>query len=803
MSGVVDADEGTADTLAADVASEQVVAIDHEHVRDPTDIVRVVCGAAIGLIGAWLSRRPEVGVLEIDLFRLPNHLTSVVLPIVYVVMQAGQFLAIPTSAAAAWFTGRRRLAGDLLIVGVGAWLAMQGFKLLIERGRPAELLADVIVRGSAQAGLGFPSGHSGVVAALATVAGPWLPRRWRRATWVLVAVVAFSRLYVGAHLPYDVLAGAALGWMTGAAVLYVRGAPRRRPGVEVVSDALAALGLPASTCVPLRSDARLTTPFAVTVPDGRPLFARVAGVQQRDADLLARAWRWVVHDDPEDTHPFLTPGRATDHEAAATLLAGRAGVHVPAIAGSTVMPDGSGVLVEEFVDGAAAHRLPADALDDRVMRAMWSEVASLHARRIAHGDLRLGSWIVADDGGVTLTGLRYATVGADDARCSQDVADLLACTAAVAGARSAVAAACDMLDAPTVRAALTHLQPLALSGPTRRALRAGCGLDALRAAVVEATSATTPPPLPPVTVDRRAAVGVAVVGITVLVFLPQFGTFDRTWALLRTPEWAFVAAAVALAGVRYVAGAVALRATAPVPLALDATTLAQLAEPAIESLTAARGLESDTSARVTERAGATRAAASATADVNRLVGLIVHAVLLAAAVALAGSQLLRHARVPAEAALLAVPVAAGVATGLLVGVPGRRMRRMQSAFRTWRELPDISADPLRGGLVFGSRAAQTATVLVVLFLSVRAFSPIAGFGRIALACLLAAAVSALVPAPGGVGVTDAALVLGLVVVGVATPPAVAGVLLHRLVTFWLPLAPGIHAAGRLRATGVV
>ncbi|HEX6256518.1 MAG TPA: phosphatase PAP2 family protein [Euzebyales bacterium] len=804
MSGVVDADEGTAEGQAVDVAMERVEATDREHVRDRTDIVRTVCGAAIGLAGTWLARRPEVGIFEIDLFRLPNHVTGVVLPIVYVVMQAGQFLAVPASAAVAWFTGRRRLAFDLAIVGVGAWLAMQGFKLLIERGRPAELLADVIVRGSPQAGLGFPSGHSGVAAALATVAGPWLPRRWRRVTWVVVAVVGFSRLYIGAHLPYDVVAGAALGWMTGAAVLFVRGAPRHRPDAAFVSDALTSLGFHVSTCVPLRSRGRRTTPFAVTVADGEPLFVRIAGVQQRDADLLARLWRWIVRDDPEDADPLTTPGHATDHEATATLLAARAGIRVPSVVGATVTPDGSGVLVEAFIDGTAADRLPPGSVDDRMLRVMWGQLRDLHARRIAHGDLGPGNWIVADDGAVTLTGLRYATVGAGDAALRRDVAELLAATAAVAGARRAVAAAVDVLDATTVGGALVQLQPLALSGPIRRALRATCGFEALRTAVVEATAVPGPPSLAPVTTDRRTVIGIAIVGITVFGFLPQVGAFDRTLAVLTTPEWAFIAAAAALAGLQYVGGAVALRAAAQVPLPLGSTTLTQIADPAVEALADAPAREASTRARLTERAGATRDAAKRTADVDRLAGLVVNVVLLAAAAVLAGSELTRNVRdVPADAALLAVPVLPAVATGLLLRVPQRHLRRSLRALRAWRDLRHVSTDPLRAALLFGGRATRTATVLLVLFMSVRAFSPIVGFGRIALACLLAAAISALVPTPAGVGVVDATLVLGLVAVGIAAAPAVAGVLAHRLVTFWLPLAPGIRAAGRLQHAGVL
>ena len=55
---------------------------------------------------------------------------------------------------------------------------------------------------------------------------------------------------------------------------------------------------------------------------------------------------------------------------------------------------------------------------------------------------------------------------------------------------------------------------------------------------------------------------------------------------------------------------------------------------------------------------------------------------------------------------------------------------------------------------------------------------------------LAAAVAAAAPTPGGLGAIEAALVTGLTGVGVAPGPAVSAVLLYRLATYWLPVAPG-------------
>ena len=55
----------------------------------------------------------------------------------------------------------------------------------------------------------------------------YLPRAWRWAFVVLGVIVSVGRLYVGAHLPLDVVGGAALGVAAGALVTFVGGVPER------------------------------------------------------------------------------------------------------------------------------------------------------------------------------------------------------------------------------------------------------------------------------------------------------------------------------------------------------------------------------------------------------------------------------------------------------------------------------------------------------------------------------------------------------------------------------------------------
>jgi membrane-associated phospholipid phosphatase/tRNA A-37 threonylcarbamoyl transferase component Bud32 len=461
--------------------------------RNPSDVIRLVFALLIFLGCALLARRTVPFRVESDAFRLFNDLPNAISLPLEGVMQLGSFAAIIGLAILALVARRRRLALDLAVSGALAWLLARWLKNVIQRDRPAFVIGDVIVRGAEAAGLGFPSGHSAVAAVLATAAGPYVSRTTGRILWVVVWLVGITRIYVGAHLPLDVIGGIALGWAVGAAVHLALGSPSRRPTPEGVQEELVKAGVDAKRVYTPSVDARGSTPFFAETADGTILFVKVVGQEQRYADWLFKTTRHLIYRELEDEEPFMSPKRQIEYEAYMSLLAERADVRTPPITLATEIADGAALLAQERISGKGLDGLSAEELDDGVLRKIWRQVALLRQSRIAHRDLRQANVLVDGHGEPWLIDFGFGEAGASERRLNQDIAEMMASLACLVGPERPVATALEILGAVAVLGAAPLLQPLALSTATRTDLKAHPGLlDEMREQVAIQTGTTSP-----------------------------------------------------------------------------------------------------------------------------------------------------------------------------------------------------------------------------------------------------------------------------------------------------------------------
>jgi glycosyltransferase 2 family protein len=176
----------------------------------------VLAGTAF-VAGAVAARREEVSGFETRCFRAVNRAPGSGYRAVWPLMQLGSLGGLLGVSAAVAAGGRRRLGSELATRGAITWVAARAVKHLVGRGRPDQALDAARLLGRAQRGLGYPSGHAAVAATLFVVAVPHLRPAWRPGFAALTAGVGMARVYVGAHLPLDVVGGVALGVAIGTA----------------------------------------------------------------------------------------------------------------------------------------------------------------------------------------------------------------------------------------------------------------------------------------------------------------------------------------------------------------------------------------------------------------------------------------------------------------------------------------------------------------------------------------------------------------------------------------------------------
>lgn len=116
-----------------------------------------------------------------------------------------------------YFTGYRRFAVEMLLGILSLWLAVELTKAIVERSRPFLALQGTRVIGWRERGKSFPSGHTAQAFFMMTMLVHFFEFRAPLSglLYFLAAMVALTRIYVGAHYPRDVVGGGLLGIVWG------------------------------------------------------------------------------------------------------------------------------------------------------------------------------------------------------------------------------------------------------------------------------------------------------------------------------------------------------------------------------------------------------------------------------------------------------------------------------------------------------------------------------------------------------------------------------------------------------------
>jgi uncharacterized membrane protein YbhN (UPF0104 family) len=202
------------------------------------------------------------------------------------------------------------------------------------------------------------------------------------------------------------------------------------------------------------------------------------------------------------------------------------------------------------------------------------------------------------------------------------------------------------------------------------------------------------------------------------------------------------------------------------------------------------------------RRGLTMAEAVASTAANATAGAIPHALMLIVLL-FAGAVPVPHLAFGGSTRLFVV---ATVAAALVAACVPKVRRPVVSVARRLVEHRDLLAgagSTRRAALLWGGSIAIPMLHAATLCAIAAALHAPLGPGKIIVVYLVASALSAVIPSPGGFGGLDAALTALLTGAGVPTATAIAAVLGYRLLTAWLPLAPSAAVCGVLIRTRVI
>ena len=642
---------------------------------------------------------------------------------------------------------------------------------------------------------------AGAVAMLG-ISGSYLARALTRRLAVLIAVYAAISVITSGVPALGLVADVGAGMVVASLLLLLLGRHDLAPDAGEITDALGSSVSNWSTLDHRRRRRRGSAPWVGTTATGDRVFVKALGRDERSADLLFRAYRWIRLRKTGDHRPFVSLRRAVEHEALVSLQAAALGIRTPRILGVADAGLDGMVLAYEAIDGVSADL--ADDIDDDALVAVWTMVHQLHEKRIAHRDLRLANILLDTDRNPWLIDFGFSELAASDQLLGTDVAELLASTAGRVGTERAVAAAHHATDLDELVWAMPWLQPLALSTATRQAIDGDKGLAPIREMLVETCGVPAEEPVRLQRVSGKTLFVIATIGLSAWFLIPQLADIDNIWEQTRTASGEWAALAVGFSLLTYVAATASLLGAIPIRLRFGPALAAQIASSFANRITPAKVGGIATNVRYFQRQGVPTTVSVTAVGLNAVAGVIVHVSLTLGFLLLAsGDQGAGGVSLPSTGVIVfALAVLSGIAA-ISVAVPFIRRLLVTSVLPQlrsgWQAIRTIGHSPSRLALLFGGSGLITLAYLGAMVASLEAFGSTASLPLVGLLFLTASAVANAAPTPGGLGAAEAALIAGLSTIE-DTTIVIPAVFLYRFVTFWLPILPGWAALTYLRQT---
>ena len=772
-------------------------------IRKPVDLLRCVlsCAEIVVLAAAGLAASATTAAVQADIVGASKHIPTALFTLARPLAFIALFI-LPVALAVQLLVLRqpRRLAEAVATGILAAAVTAVANDLLSQQ--PASRLYDAIIM-SHPGTSNIPALDPAVagLVAYATMVGLIGRPAWRNALWVAVGVYAV--VHVGVlHTPLltlliTVIAGRAIG----LAVRYVAGSTSQRPSARDIAAALAGTDLPVTAIKRIRHEGNGvggSRHYAVTDRDGTRLDVVVYDRDQQAAGAVYRVYRSVRLLAQVPRNAPLSVDRAVEHRALLSYAAEDAGAPTPRLRALVrVGPEAAALAYEHHEGTTLARRNPG--CSDAELGQIWDAVDRLHARHVTHRGLTADRILLTGDGQAMLLDPGDGDVAASDLQVRLDLAQLIAELALYVGANRTADMALEKAGADEMLAVVPLLQPVALARSTRKALRRRRDvLPALRTRLLAAAPGAE---VAPVQLERiRLRTLVTLVASVAAVYLLA-GELARASLgdVLRSANWHWGIAALALSASTYVGATVSLSGFVAERLPFFRTLLAQVAGSFVTLVTPAAVGGAALNIRYLQRRKIPAPVAAASVGVAQVVAFVLHIVLILVFAAIAGTS----AKEPIQPPRWAWFVLAGlvVVALALFAIPAvRRVLRARLSPTFGQVLPqllEVAQHPRKLALGIGGALLLSLSYILCLAACVAAFGRSVPLASIAVVYLTGSAIGSILPTPGGLGGVEAALTAGLTAAGLPGAVAVSAVLLFRLLTFWLPVPFGWAAMSYL------
>jgi len=701
------------------------------------------------------------------------------------------------------FTRRFLLAGRFFLTGAIAWFVAA---LFAAGESTTQSLGDVLSASFSWEiyDAAFPTIRLAAAIAVMSAAAPFISRPTRRVSLVASLTMMVATVYVPISLPYAALGGAALGWGIAAAIHLVLGSPGGAPSRDQLSGTLRELGVDVGDIelAPIQTGGAKR--YTAIDSDGT-INVRVLGRDQRDAQLLSRAWRTVVFRSSPGRY---FPSRLADveHEALTVLLAGRAGVRTPELVVTGTAGPGMAVYSERAVEGTPLDQLEADAITDDVLDDLWDQVGRLHDGNVVHLDLAPANLVSGADG-IVITGFTSAVATDVQHASLNDVATVLAGTAALVGTDRAVAAARRQLGDDRLAETLPSIQSALLPSSLRASGHAERKRQSKQLGELRDTAATALGVDPPQLTQLHRVSGTTlamVIGIFVALaaIMSQVGSPEELWDTITSASWEWMLLGLVVSMCVSFPAALALMGSVLHPLPLGRTSELQLsvrfinlAAPTIGGLA--------TQIRYLQKQGVDLASAVAAGGVvSGVANVVVTGIVCIISLILSPAQV-DLSDVSASGVLTVLLIAVliiAVVCGIVFGIPRIRNKVLEPLKQGWAAISGIARSPKRVVQLTVGWAGSAVFFGAILWCCVMAFGATSNIWTILLINTGVSVLAFAVPIPGGAAAVGTVGVAGaLTATGVPNEAAVAASLLYQVLASFFPAAPGWFAMRNLLA----